>query len=68
MRFLITPDTDKEYDDMVDWLYENTNGKFTILITASVQQPNTTFKRAYIVKFPNDIDPYVIPLFSLRWT
>jgi hypothetical protein len=77
MRFLITPKYD-EYDRMVDWLFENTDGKGWTIVGSAVGNkvqtgPNTyknsyTFQDAYIVKFDNDVvDPYVIPLFQMKF-
>lgn len=78
MRFLITP-TDDEYDHIVDWLFENTDGRGWTIVKSAVGNrlqtgPNTyktsyTFKDAYIVKFDKDVvDPYVIPLFQMKFS
>lgn len=77
-RFLIDPTCDDEYDHMIDWLFENTDGKGWTIVTAAIGNrlqtgPNTyktsyTFRDAYIVKFDEDIiDPYVIPIFQLKF-
>lgn len=78
IRFMFVPKSYDDYDHMVDWLYENTDGKGWTIVTSAVGHkvqtgPNTyktsyTFKDAYMVKFDEDvIDPYVIPLFQLKF-
>jgi hypothetical protein len=77
-RFLITPKTYDEYDRMVDWLFENTDGKGWTIVTSSIGNreqtaPNTyktsyTFKDAYMVKFDEDIiDPHALLLFQMKF-